>query len=124
VNYLTVLYSAPTSVVATGIALTFRMPRVLRLLRLWGAQHRARPVGQTPILQGPNSPRLATSCRLLLVLGTLFVGGCAQVPRAATQPVRCTETLNHHDGDTFTCAPEQGSKFVVRVASIDAPETG
>jgi endonuclease YncB( thermonuclease family) len=123
-NYLALLYSALTSVVATGIVLTFHMPRVLQLLRLRGVQHRAKADEKTPFLQGPNRPRLATSWRVLVVLGPLFIGGCAQVPEVATHPVRCTETSNHHDGDTFTCMPEQGSKFVVRVASIDAPETG
>lgn len=123
-NYQAMLCITPTSVVATGIVLTFRIPRVLRLLHLRAARHRAKPDGKTRFLGGPNRSRLTTSWRLLVVLGSLFVVGCAQVPEAAPQPVRCTGTSNHHDGDTFTCAPEQGSKFVVRVASIDAPETG
>lgn len=40
--------------------------------------------------------------------------------------LRCTETRGHHDGDTFACVPsEEGAEpFVVRFASIDAPETG
>jgi endonuclease YncB( thermonuclease family) len=39
--------------------------------------------------------------------------------------LRCAETRGHHDGDTFTCVPESGDQvFIVRVASIDAPETG
>lgn len=39
--------------------------------------------------------------------------------------IQCVDTRRHHDGDTFTCSPGQGaSAFVVRVASIDAPETG
>lgn len=39
--------------------------------------------------------------------------------------IQCVDTRSHHDGDTFTCSPGQGaSAFVVRVASIDAPETG
>jgi micrococcal nuclease len=39
--------------------------------------------------------------------------------------IRCAETRSHHDGDTFTCVPASGEHaFIVRVASIDAPETG
>lgn len=41
--------------------------------------------------------------------------------RAATA---CRETRGHHDGDTFICAPGAEASFVVRVASIDSPETG
>ena len=47
------------------------------------------------------------------------------MPVALAKEFRCAETSNHHDGDTFTCAPGDGAAaFVVRVASIDAPETG
>lgn len=37
----------------------------------------------------------------------------------------CAEARSHHDGDTFVCVlAERGTSFKVRVASIDAPETG
>lgn len=62
------------------------------------------------------------------ILGLAFaasVGGCAQVPDENAKEVRCAGTSNHHDGDTFTCAPGHGAAaFVVRVASVDTPETG
>jgi len=39
--------------------------------------------------------------------------------------IQCTDTRRHHDGDTFIYSPAQGAAaFVVRVASIDAPEAG
>lgn len=38
--------------------------------------------------------------------------------------VRCERARAHHDGDTFVCIPADHSGFTVRVASIDAPETG
>jgi endonuclease YncB( thermonuclease family) len=37
---------------------------------------------------------------------------------------RCAEVRGFHDGDTFACLPEGTTAFVVRVASIDTPETG
>lgn len=59
----------------------------------------------------------------------LLLGGCSTPPTSAeeaTSFTRCVETTGHHDGDTFTCTTDgvQGLSFVVRVASIDAPETG
>lgn len=63
-----------------------------------------------------------------LTLGLAFaasVEGCAQVPVENAKEVRCAGTSNHHDGDTFTCAlGGTTAAFVVRVASVDAPETG
>lgn len=63
-----------------------------------------------------------------LILGLVFaasVWGCAQVPVETAKEVRCAGTSDHHDGDTFTCASGHGAAaFVVRVASVDAPETG
>lgn len=35
----------------------------------------------------------------------------------------CLQTKGFHDGDTLTCVAERGT-FVVRVAGLDAPETG
>lgn len=35
----------------------------------------------------------------------------------------CLETKGFHDGDTLTCVAERGT-FVVRLAGLDAPETG
>jgi endonuclease YncB( thermonuclease family) len=37
---------------------------------------------------------------------------------------RCAQTKGHHDGDTFVCLGAGGAGFKVRVAIIDAPETG
>ncbi len=37
--------------------------------------------------------------------------------------VTCLETKGFHDGDTLTCVTDSGT-FVVRVAGLDAPETG
>jgi len=74
-----------------------------------------------------------------MVWGGLRVGAVAAIGAVSTSvlpalavtadkpPVslRCAQTRGHHDGDTFTCVPESGEKaFIVRVASIDAPETG
>ncbi|WP_432767421.1 thermonuclease family protein [Roseateles cavernae] len=55
-----------------------------------------------------------------------FAGGCLHVSDTRSNWVKCAETSNHHDGDTFTCKPASGfaSQFAVRVASIDTPETG
>lgn len=59
---------------------------------------------------------------LTAAVGLLVVSGCSH-RLDETPSVRCAETSGHHDGDTFTCATTADS-FVVRVASIDAPETG
>ncbi len=65
-------------------------------------------------------------CALLLAIAGLpiSISSFAQTPQMLA--VHCVETTGHHDGDTFTCksASAPASKFVVRVASIDAPETG
>lgn len=54
-----------------------------------------------------------------LALAACF-GGCAQMPAALAKEFRCAETSNHHDGDTFTCAPGDGAAaFVASVASVD-----
>jgi endonuclease YncB( thermonuclease family) len=51
---------------------------------------------------------------------------CAADKGNASSRLLCDQAMNHHDGDTFTCVPPkgQGDRFVVRVARIDAPETG
>jgi endonuclease YncB( thermonuclease family) len=68
---------------------------------------------------------MRTLLALLAWLGAFLVAGCALTPEKRPALVRCVETSHHHDGDTFTCVPGQGAaEFVVRVASIDAPETG
>jgi len=76
-----------------------------------------------------NSTRIGT-CLLPAGLALVF-SACSMTTTAPTDAVRarnvtCEQTLSHHDGDTFTCAPPSGerSPFVVRFASIDAPETG
>lgn len=67
-----------------------------------------------------------------LVLGSVAVlffamtlTSCGHTPRASSDSTLCANTANHHDGDTFSCEHGQGAgTFIVRVASIDAPETG
>lgn len=45
-------------------------------------------------------------------------------PALAGASVVCSETRGFHDGDTFACVSRDGETFVVRVAGLDAPETG
>jgi endonuclease YncB( thermonuclease family) len=82
-----------------------------------------------------SRPAAATARRLarrhlsfVLAATLLLASGCVHAPHAPDAPktpLVCAQTSNHHDGDTFTCMPEGGpAAFVVRVASIDAPETG
>lgn len=66
---------------------------------------------------------------VLALLASSFVEAGANDDIAAmrkSSAVVCSETRGHHDGDTFTCLPAGGARaaFVVRVAGIDAPETG
>jgi endonuclease YncB( thermonuclease family) len=64
----------------------------------------------------------------LAAIGAVLMTAVPALAVTADRPadsLRCVETRGHHDGDTFTCIPESGEKaFIVRVASIDAPETG
>lgn len=55
--------------------------------------------------------------RVLLTLALL-------APVAAGAAVVCESSRGFHDGDTFACVPANGEPFVVRVAGLDAPETG
>lgn len=69
-------------------------------------------------------PSMACGAWLALAAMLWVSGGCSHAP-STQSTVACAETNNHHDGDTFTCVPDrQASSFIVRVASIDAPETG
>lgn len=56
----------------------------------------------------------------------LALVACGHTPDAPQSSHQCANAQGHHDGDTFTCVPADGqtASFVVRVASIDAPETG
>lgn len=45
------------------------------------------------------------------------------VHAAPVGEVFCMDTRGFHDGDTFACVAEQ-TTFTVRVAGVDAPETG
>ncbi|WP_353957262.1 thermonuclease family protein [Pelomonas sp. SE-A7] len=65
------------------------------------------------------------------LLAMLFQGCSTKVSQRQAVPsigqaITCKATSAHHDGDTFTCSPDgsYGAPFVVRVASIDAPEAG
>jgi endonuclease YncB( thermonuclease family) len=66
--------------------------------------------------------------RVVLVLATCFAPplvGCAVQSRPAPVEVVCARTQGFHDGDTFACSPHSGiAAKVVRVAGLDAPETG
>lgn len=67
----------------------------------------------------------AVCAPLLAIAGLpIVISSFAQTPQMLA--VHCVETTGHHDGDTFTCksASAPVDEFVVRVASIDAPETG
>lgn len=74
--------------------------------------------------------RLAQSVLRVLAVGFIAVfssshAGVVAESFVQAPTVYCTDTRKHHDGDTFTCVPGSGTDaFVVRVASIDAPETG
>lgn len=56
---------------------------------------------------------------LLMSTTVVLASGGLHEPWVAT----CTETRGFHDGDTLTCVADRGT-FVVRVAGLDAPETG
>lgn len=62
---------------------------------------------------------LARTCLLMILLPLAIAG------EPGVSKVVCESTRGHHDGDTFVCVPAPArDAFVVRVASIDAPETG
>jgi endonuclease YncB( thermonuclease family) len=65
------------------------------------------------------------SVRAVLVVGLLVLAAArADADRVENPAYRCEHTRAHHDGDTFVCEVGSGTDIVVRVASIDAPETG
>lgn len=74
------------------------------------------------MLLRPNVHRRAGT--LLALVATLVVLACTHPPPTRSLGTRCETTSRHHDGDTFTCEPKEETQFVVRLASIDAPETG
>lgn len=59
----------------------------------------------------------------LFVVGLMALSDCAHQADNSSERIRCDQTRAHHDGDTFTCV-SHGESFIVRVASVDAPETG
>lgn len=62
----------------------------------------------------------------VLLSGALALFAAAAQTSEAERPVgeqMCSSVKGVHDGDTFTCTTEIG-QFRVRVAGIDAPETG
>lgn len=64
--------------------------------------------------------------RSLLVVATLSMASArtqADPTQHETWVATCLETKGFHDGDTLTCVAERGT-FVVRLAGLDAPETG
>ena len=67
--------------------------------------------------------------RVKMALWASAILGFSQLPAAATDYPRtsiCIEPRGFHDGDTFTCvsSPSDRGTFKVRIAGIDAPETG
>lgn len=87
-------------------------------------------------LEHPETQRLRASTTLLLALAlALTETSSARSDSAETVGVgaafTCAETRGFHDGDTFACRPAgqtgngaDGAVVVVRVAGLDAPETG
>lgn len=62
-----------------------------------------------------------SGCSLLLAATPIH----AVTSREPSKSSRCVDVRGHLDGDTFVCVPAPArDAFVVRVASIDAPETG
>lgn len=64
--------------------------------------------------------------RLTFAATLALLQACGALPTSSVTSglVACEGTSHHHDGDTFTCEPKEEAQFVVRVSSIDAPETG
>lgn len=61
-----------------------------------------------------------------VLLALILLSGCLQPVRGDEAPfgrVHCEQPKSVHDGDTFRCL-SGGMDFPVRVAGIDAPETG
>ncbi|WP_457323712.1 thermonuclease family protein [Roseateles sp. P5_E11] len=65
---------------------------------------------------------IALAIPLLLPPGTSAAAEHRHEPWTA----RCEKTRGVHDGDTFACLPSPGERepFVVRLATVDAPELG
>ena len=47
----------------------------------------------------------------------------AQVPASQAFNATCAKVENVNDGDTFVCVRSSGTRFSVRVAAVDAPES-
>lgn len=73
------------------------------------------------MLVRPNVRRRARS--LFALVATLVVLACTHPPPTGSPGIKCETTSQHHDGDTFACEPKGDGRFIVRVASVDAPET-
>lgn len=63
----------------------------------------------------------------VLVLGSLHA--CAGIEQPAvmqSKAILCVSSGGHHDGDTFKCTTDAfpNQPLTVRVAGVDAPETG
>jgi micrococcal nuclease len=60
----------------------------------------------------------------LLSLSMLCGGlAMAQVPASQAFNATCATVVNVNDGDTFVCVRTSGTRFSVRLAAVDAPET-
>ncbi len=78
------------------------------------------PVGSPGFRRLVNTAVVAATLAVGLGGSSLSFAGPSQEPAGR---LTCTDPRAFHDGDTFTCGHEAG--FVrVRVAGIDAPETG
>jgi micrococcal nuclease len=82
------------------------------------------PVGRQAKLARLNGVR-----NVMLRSATVFVAMTAVLGLCVAHSVEhivCGSTRGHHDGDTLACVPSDTaiSPFVIRVAGIDAPETG
>lgn len=90
-----------------------------------------RVVGQLPLKGTTLRPLLASAIPGTLAAVYLFAHGgsaASDTARASPQAVVCATTKGFHDGDTFACVASTttgpAEPFVVRVAGLDAPETG
>ena len=60
---------------------------------------------------------------LITLLAAMVLAACGHTAPASPWSISCSGTANHHDGDTFWCDSKEEGRFIVRVASVDAPET-
>ena len=60
----------------------------------------------------------------LVAIGALWGElAMAQAPASPAFNATCARVVNVNDGDTFVCVRSNGTRFRVRVAAVDAPES-